>query len=98
MADFERLDPDEAARFLRWRRMEDLMFAARVVLAQSSLRAALAQRLEAGLDPANPATPADRTHLLGVRADAIRLGRRAAVAGNLARVRLSGLLASRRAE
>ena len=97
MADFERLDASEAARFVRWQRFEATLFAARVVLVQASVRAALAQRIEPSLDPSNPATPGNRARMLQIRADSIRAGKRAVVTGRLALVRLSGLLDSRRA-
>ena len=96
MADFERLDDDGAARVERWRHHQHILFAARVLLAQAAVRSALAQYLDARLDPAHPATPTDRARLLGIRGTAIKAGNRAITGGRLAAARLAALLNVRR--
>lgn len=97
MADFDRLDDDELRLWSRWRTMQKLLLVARIQVAQTGVRERLAARLDARLDPANAATPADRAMLMRRAADAILKRRRAVVVTRLARARLAALLlASRR--
>jgi hypothetical protein len=96
MPDFEPLDDEAAARFRRWQRFDTMRFSARVLLAQSSVRAAIAQLLEGELDPADPLTPALRSRLLRVRAAAIKWGHRAIAVHRVATMRLASLIDVRR--
>lgn len=96
MPDFEPLDDAQARRVGRWLLHRKLFFAARVVLAQAAVRAALARTLDARLDPEHPATPADRARLLAMRSQAIKSGNRAIAGGRLAFVRLVAILNLRR--
>jgi hypothetical protein len=96
MADFEPLDDAQSRRVERWLVHRKLVFVARVLLAQSAVRSALAQSLSPRLDPANPATPEDRLRLLAMRGDAIKTGNRAIAGGRLAFARLGAILNLRR--
>jgi len=93
MADFEPLDEDETKTWERWLTLERALLASRVVLLQASVRDAMAQRLEALLDPNHANTRRDRAMLLRRRANAILAQGRAGSAGRIARERMSRLLA-----
>ena len=96
MPDFDPLDDVQAQRVRRWLLHRKLFFAARVMLAQAAVRAALARTLDTRLDPQHPATPTDRARLLAMRSQPIKSGNRAIAGGRLAFVRLVAILNLRR--